>query len=156
MLEGIQSAIDQVSSAVNEELAVVAGIEQSTRLLAVVEAAYIVSAADGVLSEAETQKITQGIRAIAEGVTTDEQVQTMLEIAADRIKGEGVQARADAVAEVIQDPELRRAAFMVAAAASWLDRGIGVKQGLALQAVSKAFDIPMNEMHKLLGQAKQR
>lgn len=86
MLEGIQSAIDHVTAAVQEELAVVESIVQSTRMLAVVEAAYIVSAADGALSQAETQKITQGIRAIAEGVTTDEQVQTMLEIAADRLK----------------------------------------------------------------------
>ena len=56
-------------------------------------------------------------------------------------------ARIDAVASEITDPELRRAAFLVGAGLAWLDRGIGEKEGLALQAISRKFDIPMNAMH---------
>jgi hypothetical protein len=156
----VMGAFERASAAVREELGqgaedaiVAATIESSKRMLAMVEAAYLVAAADGVLSDAETKSIATGMQRVGGDLASYEQVVTMLDIAADRFKAEGLQARASAVAEVIQDAELREATFLIAAAASWLDRGIGEKQGLALQAVSKAFGIPMNEMHELLAKA---
>jgi hypothetical protein len=141
------------ADAAAQEQALQAGIAQMTQMMSMVEATYLIAAADGDLSEAERAKITQGIRRISDGQASDEQIKTMLEMAGDKMKAEGLQARSASIASVIQDPELRRATFQVAAATAWLDKGIGVKQGLALQAVSKAMGIEMNEMHKLLGAA---
>lgn len=149
-----QAVKEEAERAAAEQALAAATIESSRRMLAMVEASYLIAAADGVLSDAEKRSIASGMQRISgDLMASTEQVEAMLDIAAEQMKAEGLSARAKAVAEVIQEPELREATFLVAASAAWLDRGIGEKQGLALQAVSKAFGIPMNEMHKLLAKA---
>jgi len=84
---------------------------------------------------------------------SQENLQTLFQVAGARVENEGRDARIQAIGQDITDPDLRRGTFLVAAAVSWKDGGIGVKQGLALQALARAFEIPMNEMHKLLAKA---
>lgn len=129
---------------------------QQREFSAFVETAYLIGAADGHLSGGELEALTQGISKLTEGRYDAEQIQEMIRQATGRLNDEGKQARIDAVASVITNPELRRAAFVVGAGLVWLDGGVGEKEGLTLQAISKAFDIPMNEMHQLLGKAKKR
>jgi tellurite resistance protein len=127
---------------------------QSTEFGAFVETAYLIAAADGSVSDAESQRLSHGISQLTQGQLSDQQIQEHMQAAASRFQSEGRDGRIQAVASVISDPNLRRAALLVGAGVAWLDRGVGEKEGLALQAIARAFDIPINEMHKLLAQAK--
>jgi tellurite resistance protein len=125
--------------------------EESTLHAAMIEASYLIGLADGEMSQAEADAMTEGMYALTN--ISQENVQTLLQVAGARVENEGKEARTSAIGQDITDPDLRRGTFLVAAAVSWKDGGIGVKQGLALQALARAFEIPMNEMHKLLAKA---
>ncbi len=121
---------------------------------AVADAAYLIAGADGAVSDAESSKISEGLRQHL-GEEVGESTTDMLEVSKQRLADRGQKGLAEAIAAAFPDVMMRKAVFMVAAGASWLDRGIGVKEGLALQALSGAFGIPMKEMHELLGAAKK-
>src|SRR5262245_6002484 len=144
-LEGLKGALDNIAAyAEMVEREAIAAQEADTaaaaEIGAMVEAAYLVAVADGELSENEASKLVDGISHLTSGRFPPEQVAGMVGAAAGRFAEEGQKARFDAVGSTITDSELRRAVFLVVAAVSWLDRGIGEKQGLALQALSRAFD----------------
>jgi hypothetical protein len=122
------------------------------RLQSVADAAYLIAAADGTVSDAETSKLQQGLVTYL-GEEVGESATDLLAVAKGRLAERGQKGLAASIASAF-DADMRKVVFMVAAGISWLDRGIGVKEGLALQALSGAFDIPMTEMHKLLGAAK--
>ena len=147
---------EQAQKAQHEAEQNAANEAQATEFGAFVETAYLIAAADGTVSESERQRLSHGISQLTQGKLNDQQIQEHMQAAASRFQSEGRDGRIQAVASVISDPNLRRAALLVAAGVAWLDRGVGEKEGLALQAISRAFDIPINDMHKLLAQAKQR
>lgn len=147
---------EQAQKAQHEAEQAAANEAQATEFGAFVETAYLIAAADGSVSESERQRLSQGISQLTQGQLSDEQIQEHMQAAASRLENEGRDDRIQAIASVISDPNLRRAALLVGCGVAWLDRGVGEKEGLALQALSRAFDIPINEMHKLLAQAKQR
>jgi phosphoenolpyruvate synthase/pyruvate phosphate dikinase len=149
-------ARDQAQAAQQEAEQSAQNEKQSIEFGAFVETAYVVAAADGNPSEAEIASLSRGVSELTQGRYSQEDIHKMVQAAAERLETEGKDARIGAIASVITDPGLRRAAFLVAAGLAWLDRGVGEKEGLRLQALSKAFEIPMNEMHQLLGQAKGR
>lgn len=150
-------AAAQANQAAAEEAARAfeAASQKSGIAQAVIDLAFVVAAADGAITQAETEKLRAGLSRILGEATTTEQLGSLLETAATHFGERGQDGAIAAVASALSDGVLRRSAFMVAMAASWLDRGIGVKEGLALQAISRAFDIPMNEMHQLLAESKK-
>lgn len=121
---------------------------------AMVEAAYLMAVSDGEVTQEEADSMAAGIVRITDGLMPQDQLQTFYEVATGRFENEGLDARIAAVGNDITDPNLRRAVFSVAVALTWLDGGIGVKQGLAIQALARAFEIPTHEMQVLLGKAK--
>jgi tellurite resistance protein len=147
---------EQAQTAQHEAEKAAADEAQATEFGAFVETAYLIAAADGSVSDSESQRLAHGISQLTKGQMSDEQIQSHMQNAASRLQSEGRDGRVSAIASVISDPSLRRAALLVGAGVAWLDRGIGEKEGLTLQAISRAFDIPINEMHQLLAQAKQR
>jgi tellurite resistance protein len=128
--------------------------QKETQFSAFVETAYIVAAADGRVSDAEMQRLSHGISQLTKGQISEEQVQGMVQTAASNLESQGRDARVDAVASIITDGELRRGALLVASGLAWLDRGVGEKEGLALQALAKSFGFSINELHQIMAQAK--
>lgn len=128
-----------------------AAAEESTLLAGTIEAAYLIAAADGEVTQEEADTLVEGIYKLTH--ITQETLGTLYGVAAARHANEGQAARITALGSDIPDAEHRRGAFLVAAAVSWKGGGIGVKQGLALQALARAFDIPTSEMHKILAKA---
>ncbi len=147
------TAVEADARAASEAASAAAAVARYEKLQAVADAAYLIAAADGSVSEAETGKLKQGL-ATHLGEEVGDSAGDLLEVAEGRLAAKGQKGLAEAIAASFPEVDLRKAVFMVAAGVSWLDRGIGVKEGLALQALSGAFGIPMNEMHKLLGAAK--
>ncbi|MFS8068338.1 MAG: hypothetical protein ACMG6S_18430 [Byssovorax sp.] len=128
-----------------------AAAEESMLLAGTIEAAYLIAAADGEVTQEEADTLVEGIYKLTN--ITQETLSTLYGVAAARHANEGQAARITALGGDIADAEHRRGAFLVAAAVSWKGGGIGVKQGLALQALARAFGIPINEMHKILAKA---
>lgn len=120
---------------------------------AVIEAAAIVAMADGRFSDAESKRLVARVEPLTGGRLSSDQIEAMAQEAAARIQSEGASARTDAVATALADHELRRAALLVAGAVGWTEGGIGQKEGLALQSLSRAFGIAIEDMQKLLAQA---
>jgi tellurite resistance protein len=164
-LSGIQVLLDQMSSykqvlerdqaAQQQAQAEQAAAEQqtSTELAALVEAAYLVAVADGRVSEAESRRLVERVGHVTGGRFSAGHIEEIMRGAAERVHGEGAAARAEVIASALPDSELRRAALLVACAVAWLDGGVGQREGLALQALARAFDIPIDEMQRILGQA---
>ena len=128
-----------------------AAAEESALLAGMVEAAYLMAMADGEITQEETDAMTDGLYKLT--TITQDTLGVLFTVATARRENEGQDARVAALGSDIPDSAHRRGAFLVAAAVSWKGGGIGVKQGLALQALARAFEIPMNEMHKLLAKA---
>lgn len=164
-LSGIQAMLDQMNAykatleqeqAAQQQAEAQQAQEQqqvSSTFGAIVEAATLVGAADGKLSESESRRIADRVCQLADGRLSSDQIHALVQEAASRIQAEGAAARADAVAGALEDSELRRAALLVASAVGWMEGGVGQKEGLALQSLARAFGVPINELHQLMGQA---
>jgi len=150
----MKAAAAEAAQAAQNAQAAAAATVRYEMVQAVADAAYLIAGADGAVSAAEASKITEGLRSHL-GEEVGEGVGDLLEVAKQRLSTKGQKGLAESIAAAFPDGAMRQAVFMVAAGTSWLDRGIGVKEGLALQSLSGAFGIPMNEMHQLLAAAKQ-
>jgi tellurite resistance protein len=128
-----------------------AAAEEATLLAGLVEAAYLMAMADGEITQEETDAMADGLYKLTN--ITEETLATLFGVAASRHENEGQAARIAALGSDIPDPDHRRGAFLVASAVSWKGGGIGVKQGLALQALARSFEIPTHEMQVILGKA---
>jgi len=145
------SFTEQVSSEQQRIADEGAAAEEATLLAGMVEAAYLIAMADGEMTQEEADAMSEGLYKLS-NITT-ETLTTLFGVAAARHENEGQAARIAALGTDIPDADHRRGAFLVAAAVSWKGGGIGVKQGLALQALARAFEIPTHEMQVLLGKA---
>ena len=125
--------------------------EEATLLAGMVEAAYLMAMADGELTQEETDALCDGMYKLTD--ISEDALGTLINVAVARHENEGGPARIAALGEAIPDQDHRRGAFLVASAVSWKGGGIGMKQGLALQALARAFHIPTHEMQVILGKA---
>ncbi|UQA55151.1 tellurite resistance TerB family protein [Polyangium aurulentum] len=153
--EAYKQMLEREAAAKAEQEAQHAAEEQAigTQIGALVEAAYIVASADGNYTSTESQRLVGRVGALTEDKFSDAQLEAMANDAAGRVSAEGLQARAQSIASTLSDPELRRATLLVASAVAWLDGGVGQKEGLALQALARAFGFSIDELHKIMSQA---
>ena len=128
-----------------------ANAEEATLLAGMVEAAYLMAIADGDFTQEEADAMSDGLYTLTD--ISEETLTTLLGVATARHENEGAPTRIAALGDDIPDPDHRRGAFLVASAVSWKGGGIGMKQGLALQALARAFEIPTHEMQVILGKA---
>ncbi len=135
-----------------QEQQVMAESGHQSQIEALVETIYLVASADGRFSGAECEELSAHVAALTEGAFTTEQIEEMRSKVAENA-GEGIDARAQAIAECLTDMDLRRSALLAASAAAWQDGGVGQKEGLALQTLARAFGIPINELHKIMSEA---
>lgn len=119
---------------------------------ALVETIYLVATADGRFSDSECAELSAHVSALTDGRFSADEIESLRENAASHA-GEGIEARAQAIAECLTDMDLRRSALLAASAAAWQEGGVGQKEGLALQTLARAFGIPTHELHKLMSEA---
>lgn len=124
----------------------------NSQIGALVETIYLVAAADGHFSKEECAELSAHVSALTGGQFSADEIES-LRSTAEGFAGEGIEARARAIAECVQDMDLRRSALLAASAAAWKNGGVGQKEGLALQTLARAFEIPINELHKIMSEA---
>lgn len=126
--------------------------DRDTIVRAMVTASYLVAIADGAISQAEADALAGGIAAIVEG---EVDLQGLFDVAQGRFEAEGLDACLADIGNDVADPECRRAILLVASSVAWKDGGVGTKQGLALQALARSFELPISELHQIMARAKQ-
>lgn len=156
-LQNLPDFTAMVEAVTNKAAAAAAGSEEADKrrdeLAACVETAYFVASADGKVTEEEMNAIANRIEALTDGQITMAITGLWLGTAAAKASQDRNAILAD-VARRLDTEAKREAGFTVAANASWTGGGIGVQEGLALQAIAKAFGWEINHMHKLLGRAR--
>lgn len=134
-----------------------AAVEETLRLvrfLGIVECAYLIASADGTTSADEVAHIKDNVQALTEGAISGELVDGYLRQAAKNVESDGRDARIQNLASVLKEAGDREAAFLVGASAAWTGGGVGTQEGLAMQAIARAFGWEISHMHKLLGKAR--
>lgn len=114
---------------------------------------YLVAAADGAISADEQAKLVIGLRGMLGESFDESAINDGLNMAKTLRDEKGLQGAAAAIAEVITDAFERNSLTMIASTVAWLGGGVGTKEGLALQAVSGAFGMPIKSLHEIMGAA---
>ena len=122
----------------------------NARKQAFYDAMYLIAGSDGAVSPQEKAKLVIGLRGLL-GESFDEvEVDDGLEMGRVLVDERGVKGAAAAIAEAITDAAERSLLLTMASVSAWLGGGVGTKEGLALQALAAAFEIPINKLHEAM------
>lgn len=127
--------------------------EANAKKQAFYDAMYLIAAADGAISPQEKAKLVIGLRGLLGEGFDEADVDDGLEMGRVIIEERGLKGAAAAVAETISDVGERNLVLTLASVSAWLGGGVGTKEGLALQALAAAFEIPINKLHEAMGAA---
>ena len=108
-------------------------------LSVLVEAAYLIAAADGVVSETERQTLAETISAIVGGDLPPEELLAMLVAFADALNTDGLDQRLEVMAEALADVEARETAVSFASLVALCDREFDARERVMLLKIGAAF-----------------
>ncbi len=134
--------------------AAVQAVLQQAKFAAVIECAYLIASADGTTSADELSNIKSKVAALTEGAVGEDLAAAFVKQAEGNATEHGRDARIANLATSLEADGDREIAFLVGANAAWTGGGVGAKEGLAMQAIAKAFGWEISHMHKLLGKAR--
>ncbi len=144
---------------VNDESTVPTGFDPNAARLfeAIVEGAYLVASADGVIDANERATFERVVAAASGGIVTEEQVTALVGDLADELAEDGLDARLRAVAERApkrpQGEEVLRIAALLAQASesvSDVERDVLVKLASACSLTSTDVDLALDDVKKAL------
>jgi hypothetical protein len=149
--EGAASNADD--AAAKAQAAMAEGLKQ-LRFLAMVDCAYLIASADGNTTAEEVAHIKDNMSALTDGAISQDAVGGYLDASAQMVEEKGRDEIINSLSERLPNGEEREVAFIAGASAAWTGGGVGVKEGLCMQAIARAFGWEISHMHKLLGQAR--
>ncbi len=124
---------------------------------AIVEGAYLVASADGVIDESERHTFEKVVAAASGGIVTETQIQALVADLADELAEDGLDARLRAVGERAskrpQAEEVLRIAALLAQASenvSDVERDVLVKLAQACSLAPSDVDVAMEDVKKAL------
>lgn len=123
------------------------------RKQALYDTVYLVAAADGSISPQEHAKLSIGLQGLLGEGFDASAVDDGLDMARVLKDERGLAGAAAAIAETITEEFERNALTLIASTVAWLGGGVGTKEGLALQAIAKAFGIPTKLLHEIMASA---
>lgn len=154
-IEKAKESMAQVNAAAEQASAeALERSEDNAKKQAIFDAVYAVAAADGSVDPVEQAKIVIGLGAMLGAEYDENTIQGALVTAQQLFDAEGVEAIAGAAAVAVPEREGRSALLVLASAVAWLGRGVGTKEGLALQALARAFEIDIHDLHRLMAVGK--
>ena len=144
---------------VNDDATVPTGFDPNAARLfeAIVEGAYLVASADGVVDESERHTFEKVVAAASGGIVTETQVNALLGDLADELAEDGLDARLRAIGErapkrAQAEEVLRIAALLaqVSESVSDVERGVLVKLAEACNLTAADVDGAMTDVKKSL------
>jgi len=118
---------------------------EATVLAFVFATAYVVGAADGELSDEEYGALGQTLADVTGLDITQEQLESMLEASDAALREKGYEGAIEELAAMAEDPELRRAAYTIAAAVGCADGALADEEVAVFSALADAYEIPEAE-----------
>jgi len=152
-------AAQSYGAKVNDESTVPTGFDPSAARLfeAIVEGAYLVASADGVIDAAERDTFEKVVAAACGGIVTEEQVTALVADLTDELAEDGLDKRVRAVADRApkrpQGEEVLRIAALLAQASenvSDVEREVLVKLATACNLAPSDVDVALNDVAKSL------
>jgi uncharacterized membrane protein YebE (DUF533 family) len=144
---------------VNDDSTVPTGFDPNAARLfeALVEGAYLVASADGVIDESERHTFEKVVAAASGGIVTEEQVNALVGDLADELAEDGLDKRVHAIAERAStrpqaEEVLRIAALLaqVSESVSDVERGVLVKLAEACNLGAADVDAAVEDVKKAL------
>ncbi len=118
-----------------------------------VESAYLVAGADGVVDPDEREILQRIVTSACAGIVKPEHIQWLFGELDKRVKREGAQGRMKMIAEWVTSPEHRREVLRVAALVAKGARGVGPSERQALVTIASAFGMPEAAVDEVVRQA---
>jgi len=127
---------------------------QAERFSAMLEAAFLVAASDGELSDAEAEALAKSILELTQNQIPDEDIENLIASYADLLESDGYETRIKFVAEVLDRDDLRQAAFVLAAGIAYADGRVVESEKTIYRDLAQAFQIPQDQVQALLRQVE--
>ena len=144
---------------VNDDATVPTGFDPNAARLfeAIVEGAYLVASADGVIDDSEKATFEKVVAAASGGIVTEQQIQALIGDLADELAEDGLDARFRAIGERAskrpQAEEVLRIAALLAQVSenvSDVERDVLVKLASACGLTATDVDLAMDDVKKAL------
>ncbi|HMJ54800.1 MAG TPA: tellurite resistance TerB family protein [Polyangiaceae bacterium] len=139
-----------------EETTIPTGFDPQAAALfeAIVEAAYIVSAADGVLDDSEREAFAQVVSEASSGAVDEDQVKALLSDLRDHLKDDGLDTRINAITLAVSKTEHRLEILRIAGLLAHVSGGVsGLERGV-LEKLAAAFHLQPREVDTALDAVK--
>lgn len=127
----------------DEEVTVPTGFDPSAAALfeAIVEAAFLVTTADGELDPTERDAFRHVVAQACQGAVSDDQIVALLSDLADQLAEDGLQKRIEMVGRTISKEEHQREVLRIAGFLAWISGGVSEVERGVLVAMAKAFGL---------------
>lgn len=115
-------------------------------LVGMVDSAMIIACADGELTSDEVGVVASVIDGFFDGQASRDEIIEMIDLSLEAIERDGLDARMDAVAQLLRDPELRALALGAAAALALADEtGDEAEEDATYYDLADALDISRSD-----------
>lgn len=118
--------------------------------LATFDAAFLMAAADGVLSQVELDELAELLAELTDHNATDDDLGRLLDTFATALEQQGLNERLSSLAEALDTPDSRRIAYVVACGLSFLDGQVQEEEEEMFAKLADALAIPHDEATALL------
>ena len=122
----------------------------SAESAAVIEVAFLMAAADGVISDAEFDQLTATIEHVTARNISPAGVRLIIKHMTDTLTLDGWEGRLVAAAQNVWNPLARRNAYRFAAGVSFIDGSVQEEEARLFALLAEAFEIPLDEASALL------
>jgi len=139
-----------------EETTIPTGFDPQAAALfeAIVEAAYVVSAADGVLDDSEREAFAHVVAEACGGAVDEYQVRDLVADLRDHLKEDGLEARIRAIAVAVAKPEHRLEILRIAGLLAHVSGGVSDAERRILEKLATAFQLEPREVDTALDAVK--
>jgi hypothetical protein len=124
------------------------------KLQALFDASYMIAAVGDDGAAEGRARIGAALTALFEGDATAVGVVQRLELARAFVKEHGGVAMSEAIAKAIAESDERANVLLIVSAFATMGSGVGPKESIALQAIARAFGVPLTDLQKLLSVGK--
>lgn len=124
------------------------------KLQALFDASYMIAAVGDDGAAEGRARIGAALTALFEDDAASVGVVQRLELARAFVKEHGGVAMSEAIAKAISESDERANVLLIVSAFAALGSGVGPKESIALQAIARAFGVPLTDLQKLLSVGK--
>jgi uncharacterized tellurite resistance protein B-like protein len=125
--------------------------EQAGRhALATFDAAFLMAASDGVVSDDEIDELSEILSMMTDGSASDDDLGYLLDNFAEALQQEGLDERLANIADALDTEDARRLAFVTACGIAYLDGQVTEEEEALFATLAKALRIPAEEANGLL------